>query len=397
MGIARHIIRLNAQGEYTFGNGMSLAFNAGYDDTRTMAIFDADRSNEEHVYGAIPALSETKSYELRLQSAADQRFRWTVGSNYYDGQFESSFGGGGSVVYQVRTSPLAPIATAPVRTATPAGTISTNGERAKVTAFFGAAEFDITDKLSIEAEIRRQTDDGVLPGIANVADSDELDSFEVGSKQQLFDGRLQYTLAAYFMKWKNLKANWQHAEYTNFVNPFLAQLTSNVTRFDGNELPRVPDVSASLASTYRGRLNDDWGWFVRGDAIYTGRGWDFVFRNVYQGSASRREWWSAYPTSATWACACPTSSRRAAVARSARGRRPGGRGGASSGRRRAAGAGHRRVAPAAVGGTRRGGPRRIGPEQQHQCGTDQHRGDRDQQAGPIAAGGVEDPAERHRS
>ena len=437
MGLARTVERFSLQGEYTFANNWTLAANAGYDDTRTMAIFDADRSNEENVYGAMPALSLTKSYELRLSSNPEKRFRWMVGTNYYEGKFESSFGGGGSVVYQVRTSPLQPIATAPLRTATPAGTISTNGEIAKVTAFFGSAEFDITDKLTFEAEARRQTDEGVLtsatnitakftdwlprlilsykpnpewtlyvsgskgvlpgtfnaqyanasafhrglieaafPGVANVADSDELTSYEIGSKQSLFDGRLQYTLAIYKMDWKNLKAtsafvvpttpgslatttftgiivpgdaelkgvelettailtdnwdvnfkgNWQHGEYTNFINPFLAQLTSNVTRFDGKELPRVPDVTFSVASTYRHKINDDWTWFLRGDAIYTGRGWDseanivqndpftrvnarvgfekenlsvelyatnlfdnrdwdYIFRNVYQGSA----------------------------------------------------------------------------------------------------------------
>ena len=162
MGLARHTFRASAQGEYTFANDWALAFNAGYDDTRTMAIFDADRSNQENVYGAMPALSLSKSYELRLSSNPEKRFRWMLGGNYYEGKFESSFGGGGSVVYQVRTSPLQPVATAPVRTATPAGTISTNGEVAKVTAFFGSAEFDITDKLTLEAEVRHQTDEGVL-------------------------------------------------------------------------------------------------------------------------------------------------------------------------------------------------------------------------------------------
>lgn len=397
-GLAREITRVSAQGEYTFGNGISLAFNAGYDDTRTMGIFDGDRSNEENVYGAMPALSITKSYELRLQSNPEKRWRWMVGANKYDGEFQSSFGGGGSVTYQVRTSPLAAVATAATRTATVAGSVSTNGELAKVMAYFGSMEFDITDKLSIEGEVRYQKDEGRLtsaptivasfsdvlprailsykpneswtlyasaargvlpgtfnaqyataspfhrglieaafPGVTNVADSDQLDSFEIGSKQQLFDGRFQYTLAAYFMKWNNLKAssafvvptapnatttltftgiiipgdaelkgiewestgiltdhwdvnlkaNWQSGKYTNFVNPFLAQLTANVTRFDGNHLARVPEFSGSLASTYRGRINSDWQWFVRGDLTYTGKGWDSEANIVQNDPYSR--------------------------------------------------------------------------------------------------------------
>jgi hypothetical protein len=63
-------------------------------------------------------------------------------------------------------------------------------------------------------------------------------------------------------------------EYVTFFQPFVAQLTSQTSRFDGNTLPRVPQRSGSISSTYRGQVNSDWGWFVRGDVNYTGKAWD---------------------------------------------------------------------------------------------------------------------------
>ncbi len=384
-GLVRNIVRLTGQGEYTFDNGINFSFNAGYDDTETMAIFDGDRSNEENIYGAQPALFEVKHVEARIASAPDQSLRWMLGGNLYEGEFYSSFGGGGSVLYQVRTAPTAPVATAPFSTITPGALGANNGELAKVSAVFGSLEYDITEQLSVQGEIRYQKDQsrltaapnlnavfkdwlprvivnykpvedwtvyaswarGVLPGTFNgqyttasafhrglieaafpgvteLAGSDKLDSYEIGSKQQLLDGRFQYTIAAYKMTWSNLKAtaafvvpttpgaattftytgiivpgdaklkgiewestalltdkwdlnlkaNYQSGKYTNFVQPFLAQLTSNVTRFDGNHLARVPKVSGSLASTYKDDLIGDWNWFLRGDVTYTGSAWD---------------------------------------------------------------------------------------------------------------------------
>ena len=46
----------------------------------------------------------------------------------------------------------------------------------------------------------------IIPNIQSVLDSDKLDSYEIGSKQTLLDGKLRYNLALYYMKWKNAKA-----------------------------------------------------------------------------------------------------------------------------------------------------------------------------------------------
>jgi iron complex outermembrane receptor protein len=375
-GLVRENLRLNGQAEYTFDSGISAALNFGYDKTKQNSIFDQDRSDAENLYTTVPAIFRVVTVEARLQSAQDQRFRWMAGGTYYDGDFDGHFNG--ELMYQVRTAPTAPIARGVVANAP----INRDGERAQVKAAFASLQFDVTEQLELNAELRYQKDksktapsnptsltasfsdwlprlivnykpqddwtlyaswargvlpgqfnqsyisanaaerrdiEAVFPGIAEIVQSERVDSYEVGSKQQLFDGRVQYTLAGYYMKWSNIKAGaayttpstgrvitglitpgnatlkgiewdgtvavtdefdfnvrgaWQIGKYTRFIQPFLAQLTSNVTRFDGNRLPRVPKWSGSATANYQDRLVADWDWFTRVDASYTGKAWD---------------------------------------------------------------------------------------------------------------------------
>jgi iron complex outermembrane receptor protein len=166
--------------------------------------------------------------------------------------------------------------------------------------------------------------EAAFPGVSETAPSQEIESLELGLKQRLFNDRLEYSVAVYDMDWTsmlsgsalvvqtsatnpapliltgvlipgdsrlrgiefegtalitdnwdvNLRLDLMDTEYVTFFQPFVAQLTSQTSRFDGNTLPRVPQRSASIASTYRGRVNSDWGWFVRGDVNYTGKAWD---------------------------------------------------------------------------------------------------------------------------
>ena len=46
-----------------------------------------------------------------------------------------------------------------------------------------------------------------VPNVQSILGSDELDNFEIGSKQTLLDGRLRYALSIYKMEWKNIKGS----------------------------------------------------------------------------------------------------------------------------------------------------------------------------------------------
>ncbi|MEQ8508999.1 MAG: TonB-dependent receptor [Rhodospirillaceae bacterium] len=62
------------------------------------------------------------------------------------------------------------------------------------------------------------------------------------------------------------------SEFTDFESNF-EQTYANFIDMKGNEHARYPKWTGSISSTYTQPLNDDWDWFVRGDAIYFGKTW----------------------------------------------------------------------------------------------------------------------------
>lgn len=381
MGLLRDLQRYSLQSEYTFDNGISLVLNLSTNKSESVYANDPDRSDAENTFSIAPSFTDDKYAEIRLQSAQDQRFRWLVGYSYFELENESQ-----QIGYQINAARGAPLPTTAFQNAR-------SQDKAEVPATFGALEFDLLDNLTVGGEVRRQTDKtivlntvpnqsvsykstlprvfvkwnplantnlyatwgrGVMPGqlngnvnTANAAQLAEIcavfpecgtlaplpkvDNYEIGLKQRLLGGRLQYSLSAYEMKWKGINTSvtafvstapftfnvvapndatlrgiefeahalltdaWtldftaalQDNKYDKFHNPTLATLTGGVSHFGGNETPKVPDVTASLSSGYRGRVDDSWSWYVRGDVIYTGKMWDSE-ANIFQLDARTR-------------------------------------------------------------------------------------------------------------
>ncbi len=67
----------------------------------------------------------------------------------------------------------------------------------------GTANAGYTQRTPYQQELIRQQ----VPNIQEVLDSDELDNYEIGSKQTLMDGRLRYSVALYYMEWANIKGS----------------------------------------------------------------------------------------------------------------------------------------------------------------------------------------------
>lgn len=156
--------------------------------------------------------------------------------------------------------------------------------------------------------------------IAEQIDSEELDSYEIGLKQELLDRRLRYSLVGYYMEWLNQKAqasiflradngrtvgfrvpgdseikgvefemdwaateelrlgatlNWTDSKYTDFKLAANAVLFGGTTlagyNAEGNRQPRFPEWSGTLSTTYTDQLTQDWEYFARGDLLYTGK------------------------------------------------------------------------------------------------------------------------------
>jgi iron complex outermembrane receptor protein len=376
LGMKREMLRLNGTAQYTFANDITATLNLAYNQNDTLLVMDTDKTDLENVYAAAPALYDDTSAELRFQSSQAERLRWLVGGNIYRSQFDADYSG--AVTMQVRFTPVSPQNPGPT-TFVP---FNANGERARVYAGFGSLEYDILENLTVSGELRYQSDrsktqpsnvtsqyakfndwlprvilnykpeenwtlyaswargvlpgqfntsyinasaaqkafiDGVVPGVQSVLESQRVDSYEIGSKQQLFDNRLQYTLAVYKMDWSNLPSsstiaipgsttplsvsvygdaklkgvefettalitpewdasfrfNWQQGKYTNYTQGLVATgLVVGLFGYNGKYLPRVPEFSGSISTGYRTELTGDWDWFVRGDAAYTGKSWD---------------------------------------------------------------------------------------------------------------------------
>lgn len=84
--------------------------------------------------------------------------------------------------------------------------------------------------------------------------------------------------------------DYKDAEWKNYANSGLNAFVGlnsaagDIYRGDGNKLGRVPKWSGTLSTTYRGRIDDEWGFYVRGDANYVGSAWDSDV-NVFKSDA----------------------------------------------------------------------------------------------------------------
>ena len=162
----------------------------------------------------------------------------------------------------------------------------------------------------------------IFPNLASSVDAEQLDAWEIGWKQE-FSSRAWLSIAAYDMKWTNAKgfaqvnfrspdtnqfktfsafipgiakvrgieaeAHWNatdnlefhatygfiDAKYTDFPSSGLNALfgipTGTSFQAAGNQLPRNPKHAGSLSATWRDDLNEEWSWYLRGDAAYFGK------------------------------------------------------------------------------------------------------------------------------
>jgi iron complex outermembrane receptor protein len=356
--------------DYQFAGGLTLSSISAWHANDFRSVDDLDRRATESRGLARNWVQigdnerEDFSQELRLSSAQDQRLTWLLGANYSDIEARS-------------------VATARLLGTWSSGTgVSTNA--VETTGLFAAAAYKITDRWIFNLEGRYQEDkvtDGVqlgatlsdtftsttpraileykpgadqtwyasfsqgtrpgsfnpnvvtlpasvLPCLLAGAGADlsvpeeELDSFEVGFKGRLFDGRLQLTAAAYQAKWRKqnnrggplcqfpdgttqtvfvtgtggatdlqgieletqfaatdrltLEATfaWNDSEILNRdCADCLGILGFREIAGLGKEFSRAPQITGTASANYRGELGNGLGWFARGDYIYRGSTW----------------------------------------------------------------------------------------------------------------------------
>jgi iron complex outermembrane recepter protein len=369
-GLKREAYEIGLFLDYEFAGGMRLSSISAWHGNDFRSLDDLDRRATESrgLARNWVQLSDNEredfSQELRLSSSQDGRFTWLVGANYSDIRARSVAAGRLLGTWSSGTG------------------IATNA--VETTGLFAAAAYKITDRWIFNVEGRYQEDkvtDGVqlgatlsdtftsetprvileykpdanqtyyasfsqgtrpgsfnpnvvtlpasvLPCLLAGAGADisvpeeELDSFELGFKGRLFDGRVQLTAAAYQAKWRKqnnrggplcqfpdgstqtvfvtgtggetdlqgveLEAQFAATERLTLEATF-AWNDSEILRRDcadclgilgireiaglDKEFSRTPKISGSASANYRGELGNGLGWFARGDYIFRGSTW----------------------------------------------------------------------------------------------------------------------------
>jgi len=360
--------------------GVTFSNVTGYNRVRSDWIRDFDLMETDQFVSRDPLRFETFSTELRVASAQEQRFRWLLGVNYFDAEFTRQ-GNGGVVFFNVDGKPDATVGGAPLPVPLPLFQAAFSEEGGETIGIFGSLGYDLTEELTLDFEWRYQDDEvsslnpesgeklsqtfsnflpratlsyqpipsttiwgtfseGNVPGFFNpdfaglteeekqgvidetgsaplFLDEEELENYEIGWKQSLWDQRASFSLVGYFMEWTgrktqvpiivpdeelgqrslnirinsgdtdlwgaefegravltdnlsaNVAFNWAKSELKNFFCVFSAQFEGQ-TDCSGNESPRFPEFSGAFALNWRDQLATEWDYFARFDGNYFG-------------------------------------------------------------------------------------------------------------------------------
>jgi iron complex outermembrane receptor protein len=381
-GLRRDILQVSGQAGYDLPYGFNLALNAGYNSMQSLDIWDLDRSANQVFINAQPIASNDLTLDAKVSSDQSERLRGLIGISYFHSHYQIDQDDDNFYGYQ----PLSFL-----YSGTSIQTANYENETDETRSVYGSIDFDIVDWLTVTAEGRYQHDlvqdttygggaqysktfnnilpraiikfhpeedwnfyaswsEGiqpaslqtgyinatpaqraylatVVPGVGDYSPLAKLYSWEVGAKQSLFEGRLQYGLALYDEKWyhqettaavfnpagcaatpltagcplgvsgaflylsnnadikgiefsaagqitpewsADVSADYKHAVWLDYYNSTLGPFAGGATHFNGNQLSRVPSWEGAVSTTYRDHLFGDWEWFARGQMTYTG-------------------------------------------------------------------------------------------------------------------------------
>ena len=161
IGLEREIQRISVAADYDFANDYSIGFVYGKNEQEANWIRDFDLSDRVAWFSRDPQSMEDESFELRLTSPQDGRFRWLVGVNSYEQEFSSSGGGGDATT---SCFSVAPTLTDDLSTCIPGLVLLfsnslQNVDQADVLGIFAAVDFDLTDQITVSVEGRHQDDE----------------------------------------------------------------------------------------------------------------------------------------------------------------------------------------------------------------------------------------------
>jgi len=173
IGLRRESTRFSILANYQFDSGHEIDFVYGKNDQDANFIRDFDLSAFPGSFSGDPQTLEDESFELRITSPQDRRFRWSAGVNYYEQDFSSSLQGG-TFAFGCFSTQLFSGSTTAGCIPSPSGNGNlilgpfANGfgesDEGEVLGIFASFEYDITDQLTFTFEGRQQEDTVIKGG-----------------------------------------------------------------------------------------------------------------------------------------------------------------------------------------------------------------------------------------
>ncbi|MEM7283722.1 MAG: TonB-dependent receptor, partial [Pseudomonadota bacterium] len=166
IGLLRETLRVSAHATWDLPNDYSLDFVAGFNDQKANFIRDFDLTAFPGGFSGDPQSLEDTSFELRITSPQDNRYRWLFGVNYYEQEFTSSLTGGtfafgcfGAVPGNDLSPCVANVTGGPGNLLIgPFPNGFGQSDEAEVLGIFAAFDYDITEQLTLTLEGRYQQD-----------------------------------------------------------------------------------------------------------------------------------------------------------------------------------------------------------------------------------------------
>lgn len=170
IGLVRTVTRYSLAADYEFGGGYVASFQAGSNQLKANWIRPFGLSPLGLWWSRDPQDSEDESYELRVASPQEGRFRWLAGVNKYTQTFLQSGSGGDSIWLCADFGAARPVGSScgRVTTTNPTGAVGTffftpnslaqNTDEVDTEGLFASASFDITDQWTASLEGRYSKD-----------------------------------------------------------------------------------------------------------------------------------------------------------------------------------------------------------------------------------------------
>ena len=266
IGLIRETLRLSAHATYDFKNEYSLDFVFGINDQKTNFIRDFDLSAFSGGFSSDPQSLEDTSFEIRLTSPQENRYRWSVGANYYEQEFTSSLQGGTfafgclGIIQGDDNSPCVPDANGNSAILGPFPNSFGQSDEAEVLGIFASFDYDFNEQVTLTLEGRYQQDTVIKGGVVDstglVSGNPELDFNEF--------------LPRVILRYQPLETTTLYASYALGVVP--GDVNDQFLNADAQErvqyLAQFPTLGESLPQEELDAIELGWKQIIFGGAGY---------------------------------------------------------------------------------------------------------------------------------